>query len=149
MTTLYIHLLATFSSVFVGYFLFLFSRKPLQVQKPLVYLLCTTFVTAGITGIMLNTYSFSPFHVLAVVTITTIPLALWNLKREQFLEFKKGMLYNFVGLNLAMIGAFEPDRFVGRRLGLPVSLWEVMMISAIFVGILMIVRANKNPKFFQ
>jgi uncharacterized membrane protein len=149
MTTLYIHLLATFTSVFLGYFLFLFSGKPLQEQKLLVYLLSTTLVTAGITGIMLNTYSFSPFHILAVVTITTIPLALWNLARGQFLEFKKGMLYNFVGLNLAMIGAFEPDRFVGRRLGLSLSVWGGMMIGAVIIGIVMIVKANRNPRFFR
>jgi uncharacterized membrane protein len=149
MTILYIHLFATFTSVFLGYYLFLFSGKPLQVQKPAVYVLCATLVTAGITGIMLNTYSFSPFHILAVVTITTIPLALWNLGKGQFLKFKKGLLYNFIGLNIAMFGAFEPDRYIGRRLGLPVQVWGGLMIFAVIAGVIIVIQANRNKHFFR
>jgi uncharacterized membrane protein len=119
------------------------------MQKPLVYVLCTTLVTAGITGIMLNTYSFSPFHVLAVVTITTIPLAFWQLQQGKYLSFKRGILYNFIGLNIAMIGAFEPNRYLGGRLGLSLSTWGGMMILAIVVGVWTAIQANKKSNFFK
>jgi ABC-type phosphate/phosphonate transport system permease subunit len=98
---------------------------------------------------MLNTYSFSPFHVLVVVTITTIPLVLWNLSRSKFLEFKKGLLYNFIGLNLAMIGAFEPDRYVGRRLHLTIEIWAGLMVLAIIFSVYIIIQANRKPNFFK
>jgi uncharacterized membrane protein len=149
MTILFFHLFCTFSSIILGYYVFLFSKKPIEKTKNLVYLLCTLLVSSAISGIMLNTYSFSPFHVLAVVTITTIPLVIWNLSRSKFLEFKKGLLYNFIGLNLAMIGAFEPDRYVGRRLHLTIEIWAGLMVLAIIFSVYIIIQVNRNPKFFK
>jgi uncharacterized membrane protein len=149
MTILFFHLFCTFSSVILGYHLFIFSKKPLELQTFLVYPLCALLVSSAISGIMLNTYSFSPFHVLAVVTITTIPLVLWNLSRSKFLEFKKGLLYNFIGLNLAMVGAFEPDRYVGRRLNLTIGVWSGLMVLAIIFSIYIVIQANRKSNFFK
>ena len=149
MFILFFHLFCTFNSVILGYYLFLFSKKPIELQKIIVCFLCVLLISAAISGIMLNTYSFSPFHVLSVVTITTIPVALYNLYNSKFLVFKKGLLYNFIGLNIAMIGAFEPHRYIGRRLHLTDQSWLVLMILAVFISIYFIFQANKNPKFFK
>jgi uncharacterized membrane protein len=149
MTILFFHLFCTFCSVILGYYLFLFSKKPMEKTKNLVYLLSTLLVSSAVSGIMLNTYSFSPFHALAIVTITTIPLVLWNLSRSKFLESKKGLLYNFIGLNLAMFGAFEPDRYVGRRLHLTIEIWAGLMVLATIFSIYIIIQANRNPNFFK
>jgi uncharacterized membrane protein len=149
MFILFIHLFATFSSVFLGYYLYLFSKKPLEVQKNLVYLLSTLLFISAITGILLNLFRFGPFHVLSIVTITTIPLALWHLSKSKFLKFKRGLLYNFIGLNIAMVGAFEPDRYMGRRLQLTETAWGVLMILAVLVGFYMVVQANRSTKFFR
>ena len=121
----------------------------MELQKITVYLLCALLISAAISGIMLNTYSFSPFHILAVITICTIPLVLFNLYKSKFLKFKKGLLYNFIGLNIAMIGAFEPHRYIGRRLQLTEQSWLGLMILAIFISINFIFQANKNPSFFK
>jgi uncharacterized membrane protein len=147
MSILFFHLFYTFCSVILGYYLFLFSKKPMEQTKNLVYLLCALLVSSAISGIMLNTYSFSPFHVLAIVTITTIPLVLWNLFRSNFLQSKKGLLYNFIGLNLAMIGAFEPDRYIGRRLHLTIEIWAVLMILATIFSVYIIIQANRKSNF--
>lgn len=149
MLLLFIHIFATFSSVLLGYYLFLFSKKPLESQKTAVYAISALLVASGITGIFLNLFYFSPFHVLSVVTITTIPLALWHLSKAKFLQFKKGLLYNFIGLNIAMTGAFEPSRYVGRRLNLSESIWQIMMILVIIIGIYFVIQANRSPKFFR
>jgi uncharacterized membrane protein len=149
MSILFFHLFCTFGSVILGYYLFLFSKKPVERTKNLVYLLCTLLVSSAISGIMLNTYSFSPFHVLAIVTITTIPLVLWNLSRSKFLESKRGLLYNFIGLNLAMIGAFNPDRYLGSRLNLTIEIWSGLMILATVFSIYIIIQANRKPNFFR
>jgi uncharacterized membrane protein len=125
------------------------SPKPTEKTKNLVYLLCALLVSSAISGIMLNTSSLSPFHVLAVITITTIPLALWNLYESKLLQFKKGLLYNFIGLNLAMIGAFEPHRYVGRRLHLTTEIWAELMILATIFSIYIIIQANRKPNFFK
>jgi uncharacterized membrane protein len=149
MTILYIHLVATFLSIFLGYYVFLLSQKPVETQKTLVYIISTTLITSGITGILLNPFNFGPFHVLSIVTITTIPLALWHLSQTRFLQFKKGLLYNFIGLNIAMIGAFQPDRYVGRRLHLTETTWGILMIFSVLIGIYMVIQANRNTKFFR
>jgi hypothetical protein len=149
MFILFFHLFCTFCSVILGYYLFLLSPNPLEKTKNLVYPLCALLVASAISGILLNVYTFSPFHALAIVTITTIPLALWNLSKSVFLPFKKGLLYNFIGLNLAMVGAFEPDRYVGRRLHLTPAIWSGLMIFGVAFAIYIIIQANKNPKFFR
>jgi uncharacterized membrane protein len=149
MPILFIHLFATFSSALLGYYLFFFSKKPIELQKIATYCISTLLIVSGITGILLNLYSFGPFHALSVVTITTIPLALWHLSKSKFLKFKKGLLYNFIGLNVAMVGAFEPDRYMGRRLQLTETTWGILMILAVLVGFYMVVQANRSAKFFR
>ncbi len=149
MTLIFFHLFCTISSIILGYYLFVFKRKAMEIQKYPVYLLSGLLIMAGISGIFLNTYSFSPFHVLAIVTITTIPLALWNLHKSQILEFKKGLLYNFVGLNLAMVGAFEPERYIGRKLGLSMLSWQILGVISIIIAIFVIIQANRKNSFLK
>jgi uncharacterized membrane protein len=148
MKILFFHLFCTFGSLILGYYLFIFCHKPIQFYKNSVHLLCLLLFSSAISGIMLNLVVFSPFHILSIVTITTIPMVLYNFWRSNFLQFKKGLLYNFVGLNLAMVGALEPDRYIGRRLGLTPEIWTGMMILAGLTSIFIIYRANRNPKFF-
>jgi uncharacterized membrane protein len=149
MPILFTHLFTTFSAVFLGYYLYLFSKKPLEIQKNSVYILSALLVISAITGILLNPYRFGPFHALSVVTITTIPLALWQLSQSKYLKFKKGLLYNFIGLNIAMVGAFEPDRYVGRRLQLTETTWLAMFGISMIIGGYMVIKANRDSRFFR
>jgi uncharacterized membrane protein len=149
MPILFVHLFTTFSSIFFGYYLYLFSKKPLEIQKNLVYLLSGLLVISAVTGILLNPFRFGPFHVLSIVTITTIPLALWQLSQSKYLKFKKGLLYNFIGLNIAMVGAFEPDRYLGRRLHLNETTWLAMFGISLIIGGYMVIKANRDCRFFR
>jgi hypothetical protein len=158
--TLFTHIFFTLISMILGYYLFLFSKKTLNLQISTTFVLCFSLVISAITGIMLNTTTFSPFHILAIVTLTTTPLALVNLYRKNYLDFKRGIFFNFLGLNLAFVGALEPDRYLGSKLWNPIQLalgWDSFVVGHIWFGILilsvlyvifLVYRVLQNPTFF-
>jgi uncharacterized membrane protein len=146
---LFFHLFCTFGSVLVGYYLFIFSKKPIQNQKVLFFSLCALLFCSAVSGIFLNLSYFSPFHILSAVTILTIPLVIFNFFKAKFLKSKQGLFYNFVGLNIAMIGAFEPGRYIGRRISLSELGWQILFGLSVIIGIYFVIQANKNSKFFE
>jgi uncharacterized membrane protein len=157
---LFTHITATLLSIILGYYLFVFSGQPIQTNKPLVYIFGCLLIISAFTGILLNTYSFSPFHILAIVTITTIPLAMYNLFKSQFLQFKRGLFYNFLGLNLAFCGALEPTRYLGRRLWKPLestfglsrefssTAFTILFVLSMILAIYFVIQANRKSNFF-
>lgn len=48
-----------------------------------------------------------------------------------------------------MTGAFEPHRYVGRRLHLTENIWQIMMVLVTIIGIYFVIKANRNPKFLD
>jgi hypothetical protein len=115
-------------------------------------------VVTAFTGIFLNHQTFSPFHILVIVVLTTIPLAIYQYQKANYIEFKRGLFYNFVGLTLAMVGTLSPNRFFGNRIWIKTFELETVVATNIFylifglsllLAIFGIYNAIKNPKFFR
>jgi hypothetical protein len=155
------HIFLTLSSLLLGYYLFIISKIPLYKQKILSGSLSICLIISAITGILLNTYSFSPFHVLAIVTITTIPLAWFNFMKKNYTEFTKGIFFNVVGLNIAFVGALAPERYLGYKLWHPMQKSLDLSNSAVdnaFIALLsisflyavcLVMKAIKDSNFFR
>lgn len=153
-----LHLIVAFSSVFLGYSLFFISRKPITSYKVLNNFLIGLLIITAITGIFLNLTKFSPFHILAIVVLTTLPLAIYQRSKNNILEFKRGLFFNFVGLNLAMVGTLSPGRTIGFELlkktlnftdQMSTNSFYTLGIIAIILAIFGIYNAITNPKFFE
>jgi uncharacterized membrane protein len=134
MQILFLHIFSTFSSIILGYFILLISKKPLLKNKPLALIFGLLLICSAITGYLFNPYSFSPFHFLAIVTIVTTPIAIYFLLKGNNLKARRGFIYNFIGLNIAMVGALEPDRYLGRRLELGFNVWAGLFVVSLVVG---------------
>lgn len=156
-----LHIITTLTSMFLGYSIFLFRRRETIEKRVDRYLLtlCILLLIAAVTGILLNLHTFSPFHILSIVTITTIPISLVFIyqKRNYFQAFR-GVFYNFLGLNLALIGALLPMRTLGYRLWIE-GFWlsvesatlivQVLFVIGIISAIYLVYRTIRDKTFFQ
>lgn len=156
-----LHIISTLVSMLLWYSLFLLRRHEIIEKRIDGYLivLCILLLFAAISGIFLNLRSFSPFHILSIVTLTTIPVSLYSLyqKRNSYKAFR-GVFYNFLWLNLAFIGALLPLRTLWYRLwieGLWLSIevatqivWIIWIIASIYV-IYLVYQSIRNPDFFR
>lgn len=152
------HITIAIISLILGSYLFFFSNKPIQNSHKLSSALMISLILTAITGIFLETASFSPFHILVIVVLTTIPVAFWQRSVNRLLPFKRNLFYNFIGLNIALVGTLSPNRFLGNRLwtnGLQLSeansrtAFLVIIGVAIILGIVAVAQAILNPKFFR
>jgi hypothetical protein len=160
MPLLLAHITATTLSMILGYYLIVFSKKPIQTLPKTLFSLVICLIISAITGVFLNTSEFSPFHILAIVTLTTSPFIFSNFYKKNYPELKRNLFCNFCGLNLAFVGALSPQRYLGRRLwkpietglgldkGITTKLWLGLLILAVVIVIIQIVRMYKNKNFF-
>ena len=56
---------------------------------------------------------FSPIHILSVVTLTTLPLAIWQRRRGNIAAHARTMALNYTGLVVAGALSFVPPRLLG------------------------------------
>jgi hypothetical protein len=136
------HLIFTFSSFFIGIYIFFLSSKKFEIIRIPSYLFSVLLSLAAITGLLLNTQDFTPFHVLSVVTIVTIPVAFFQLSRGSEFKYLGGLFYNFLGLSVALTGALEPHRTVGYRLWIKTLGIKPDLAENIFFGLLALAVIN-------
>jgi hypothetical protein len=160
MSLLFAHITATTLSMILGYYLIIFSKKPIETLPKTLFSLVICLIVSAITGIFLNTTEFSPFHILAIVTLSTSPFIISNFYKKNYPELKRNLFWNFCGLNLAFVGAMAPQRYLGRRMWNPISsafgfdrvvatqIWLGILVFSIVVVIVQIVRMYRNPMFF-
>lgn len=136
--------------------MFFLAKKDFSLKVSAV--LSILLVMSAITGLFLNLRYFSPFHVLVIVVLTTVPLAFYNLKNGDVLKYKKGLFYNFIGLNLALVGALYPERFLGVKLwsttlhldsNISLLSFTCIAILASITAIYSIVQVNQKPNFIK
>ncbi len=75
-------------------------------------MLTTAFTSFGITGIVPG--HFSPIHILSIVTLTTLPWAIYQRRLGNIRSHAIGMSLNFVGLIGAGFFALAPGRILGK-----------------------------------
>jgi uncharacterized membrane protein len=147
------HLIFTFSSFFIGIYIFFLSSKKFETIKTPTLIYSALLMLAATTGIFLNTQDFTPFHFLSVVTIVTTPYALYQLSKGNQISFLRGSFYNFLGLSIALTGALEPHRTVGYRLwiktlkidaNLAENIFFVLIIAACINATIFVVLVNKK-----
>ncbi len=121
----------------IGYTLFAFPHDRKRIFA--LSVLCSTLIIAAITGIFLNLSSFSPFHILSIVVLTTIPIGVYQLLvNDDFQNFNRQVWFNFLGLNLAFVGALYPTRYIGYMMWGHVEELTGMNPSLSFVGFFVI-----------
>lgn len=77
-------------------------------------MLATALTSFAITRVMPG--SFSPIHLLSILTLVTLPLALWARRRGNIRAHARGMLLNYTGLLLAGAFTLLPNRLLGQLL---------------------------------
>jgi uncharacterized membrane protein len=136
------HLILTFSSFFIGIYIFFLSSKKFEIIRIPSYIFSVLLTFAAITGLLLNTQDFTPFHVLSVVTIVTIPFAFYQLSKGSQFKYLGGLFYNFLGLSVALTGALEPHRTVGYRLWIKTLKLEPNFAENLFFVLLIAAAVN-------
>jgi hypothetical protein len=130
------HVILTFSSFFIGLSIFFFSSKKFEDIKVASYWFSGLLFLAAITGVLLNTSDFTPFHFLSVVTMVTLPLAFYHLTQNNLFKYMSGLFFNFCGLTIAMTGAMEPHRTIGYRLFNKTLGINLDLAENIFIGLI-------------
>lgn len=144
------HLIFTFSTFFLGVFIYL------NYQKSYLYsnfgkFLAVIHIFSALTGLFINPTLSSPFVWLAIVTLTTIPNGIRLLSKSR-IEFKRSMFFSWLGLCIAMIGTLYPTRRLGfmlwSKLNVPQELafnyTNYIMIGVSMIGIILVVLFLNN-----
>ncbi|HEY8605052.1 DUF2306 domain-containing protein [Tsuneonella suprasediminis] len=71
----------------------------------------SSFALTGLLG-----GSFSPIHALSILTLVTIPRAVWNIRRGNVRAHKRSMMTLYISLVVAAGFAFLPGRLMGEWL---------------------------------
>jgi len=110
------HVLAAILALFSGLGVLLIKKgTPAHVVlgRGFVALMLVAAISSfWITG--LRPGHFSWIHTLSVVTLVTIPLAVWRIRRGAWQAHAFTMIGNFVGLLVAGLFALMPERLMGQ-----------------------------------
>lgn len=77
-----------------------------------VAMLATALTSFGITRV--DAGHFSPIHLLAILTIITLPIAIWQRRRGNILAHARGMIILYVSLVVAGGFTLVPSRILGQ-----------------------------------
>lgn len=153
-----IHLSATILALIIGFYLFIFNKKYFLENRYIVLIWVFFLWISAISGIFLNLITFSPFHILSIIVLTTTPLALYNYKKGKNKEYKLGLYYNFVGLCLAATGTLYPGRRIGGILfrgilnldrSASVNIFYIITVIATLFAVNGIIKTNQEKLFNQ
>jgi uncharacterized membrane protein len=62
------------------------------------------------------TGSLSPLHIFSVVTLVSIPLGVWHVRRGNIVRHRRAMIGPYIGLAVAGLFALTPGRLLGAML---------------------------------
>ena len=97
----------------------LFMRKGTTIHKTVgwVWIVLMTITAATSFAIQdLIPGSFSPIHLLSILTLVTLPLAVWRRRKGDIVGHARAMQGTFFGLLAAGAFTMLPGRIIGRML---------------------------------
>ncbi|HEX8625276.1 MAG TPA: DUF2306 domain-containing protein [Allosphingosinicella sp.] len=114
---LYIHLCTAIPAVPLGAFV-LWGRKGGRVHRVLGRIWGTLMMVTALSTFWLQSLSggFSFIHLFAVLTLVSIPLAVWNARRGNIRAHRNAMRGVYAGLISAGLLAMVPGRTLGSLL---------------------------------
>ena len=109
-----IHAFAATAALIIGAAV-LFLRKGTTLHRALgrvwaALMMLVAALSLGITG--LNPGHFSAIHILSIVTLTTIPYAIWRRRKGDIRGHAMAMIGNYCGLFVAGGFTFAPGRIM-------------------------------------
>jgi uncharacterized membrane protein len=135
------HLILTFSTFFLGLFVYSNYQKGYLYSNLGKFFACI-HIGAALTGLFINPTLSSPFVWLSILTLITIPNGIRLLPKSKA-EFKRSMFFAWLGLCVAMVGTLYPERRLGfmlwGRLNVSDQLaFQIVNIAIAAVGLLAI-----------
>jgi uncharacterized membrane protein len=110
-----VHLATVIPAMPLGLYIFL-NRKGTPRHKVLgrIWLaLMTVTATASLFITEINPGAFSPIHLLSVVTLVTVPRAIWNARRGNIAGHRRAVLALFISaIVVAGLFTFLPGRLM-------------------------------------
>ena len=70
----------------------------------------TSFWVRSITG------GISPIHLFSVLTLFSVPMAVWHIRRGNRIAHQRAMTFTYIGLIVAGLFALLPGRWIGNLL---------------------------------
>lgn len=145
---LWIHIVASLTAFGLG--LWLFFTAPSKPKRLGYNLLMVLLVITALSGIPLNTLSFSPFHALAILTLVNVPLSIRAFGQGRERVARDNLFQNYLGLSVALVGTTYPLRFIGSRLysgvelGLAETLFTASLVLSLVLTALLLYLAAKD-----
>ena len=99
--------------------LVLFAKKGTAFHRKLGSIFVATMLCVAATSFWitdLRAGAFSPIHILSMVWLVTLPIAIWLRRRNNIRGHAIGMVFNYVGLVVAVAFTLAPPRIVGAAL---------------------------------
>ena len=129
---LWVHIVSSLGAFGVAIYLFFWAKG--ENRLGYVFLMVLLAVTA-LSGIPLNTLTFSPFHALALLTLVNVPLSWRAFKRGRERTARDNLFQNSLGLFVALVGTTHPYRFIGSKLYNEVDIELAQTLFAVSMGV--------------
>jgi uncharacterized membrane protein len=109
-----LHLATVIPALPLGAFI-LWTRKGNAMHKQLGRVWALMMLTTAITSFWLRgaTGGIGPIHIFSVVTLISIPLAVYHVRRGNIRGHRRAMTGPYIGLVVAGLFAFVPGRLLG------------------------------------
>lgn len=112
---LYIHVVTVVAALFLGAPILL-MKKGTALHKALGRIWATLMMTTAITSFWLTglTGGIGPIHIFSVVTLVSIPLAIYHIRKGNIIGHQRAMTGPYIGLFVAGLFSFLPGRMMGN-----------------------------------
>ena len=113
-----VHAVAAFASLAVGGFV-LATKKGTRRHRALGWVWVVAMTATALTSFGVREVIpgwFSPIHLLSILTLVSLPLAIWRRRRGDIEGHAKAMRGTFYGLLAAGLFTMLPGRIIGRML---------------------------------
>ncbi len=112
---LFIHVGTVIPALFLGAPILL-MKKGTPLHKALGRIWATLMMTTAISSFWLTglTGGIGPIHIFSVVTLVSIPWAIYCARKGDFLRHQRAMTGPYIGLFIAGLFAFLPGRMMGN-----------------------------------
>jgi uncharacterized membrane protein len=112
-----LHVSTVIPALFLGIYVML-GKKGTARHKMLGRIWAFLMITTAISSFWIRgmTGSIGPIHIFAVITLVSIPRAIWMAKIGNIAAHERGMTGTFIGLLVAGLFSFIPGRLLGNML---------------------------------
>jgi uncharacterized membrane protein len=109
-----IHVTTVIPALLLGVYIMLGSKGTTR-HKMLGRIWATLMMTTAISSFWIKgmTGGIGPIHIFAVITLVSIPRAIWMIRKGDVVAHERGMTGTFIGLLIAGLFSFIPGRLLG------------------------------------